>query len=613
MPLNKVTIEDDFWAPRMKVNREKTLLAAHKQLRDTGRIDAFRLDWKPGMEPQPHRFWDSDVAKWVEAASYSLATHPDPELEKLVEEVVDKIIGAQHPDGYLNVFYTVVEPENRWKNLRDWHELYCAGHLIEAAVAHHQATGKRDFLDATIRYADYIDSVFGDEPGKRYGAPGHEEIELALVKLYHATGEGRYLKLSEFFLNQRGQKPSVFRLERPDEEYRAEPGYHQDHLPVREQTTAEGHAVRAMYLYCGMADVAAETGDEELLSACEKLWENVTTKRMYITGGIGSTSEGERFTTDYDLPNATAYAETCAGIGLVFWAHRMLQFGPDSRYADVMERALYNGVISGVSLDGERFFYVNPLESAGDHHRQEWFGCACCPPNIARLIASLGGYIYSQADNDVYVHLYVQGEAELEVAGQKVMLRQETDYPWDGLVRVTVRPERPVRFGLNLRLSGWCLGAMLAVNGQLCKMTENVTDGYVRIEREWTGEETVELGVAMPTLLSEAHPAMKAAAGRVALQRGPIVYCLEQADNPIPLHQIVLPYDQELPLELVEEHREGAVVVKAQAQAAQDSDWRGALYRPEPTRMAPFEMTAVPYCVWDNRSPGEMLVWIRMC
>ena len=613
MPLNKVTIEDDFWAPRMKVNREKTLLAAHKQLRDTGRIDAFRLDWKPGMEPQPHRFWDSDVAKWVEAASYSLATHPDPELEKLVEEVVDKIIGAQHPDGYLNVFYTVVEPENRWKNLRDWHELYCAGHLIEAAVAHHQATGKRDFLDATIRYADYIDSVFGDEPGKRYGAPGHEEIELALVKLYHATGEGRYLKLSEFFLNQRGQKPSVFQLERPDEEYRAEPGYHQDHLPVREQSTAEGHAVRAMYLYSGMADVAAETGDEELLSACEKLWENVTTKRMYITGGIGSTSEGERFTTDYDLPNATAYAETCAGIGLVFWAHRMLQFGPDSRYADVMERALYNGVISGVSLDGERFFYVNPLESAGDHHRQEWFGCACCPPNIARLIASLGGYIYSQADNDVYVHLYVQGEAELEVAGQKVMLRQETDYPWDGLVRVTVRPERPVRFGLNLRLSGWCLGAMLAVNGQLCKMTENVTDGYVRIEREWTGEETVELGVAMPTLLSEAHPAMKAAAGRVALQRGPIVYCLEQADNPIPLHQIVLPYDQELPLELVEEHREGAVVVKAQAQAAQDSDWRGALYRPEPTRMAPFEMTAVPYCVWDNRSPGEMLVWIRMC
>lgn len=621
VPFSRVGIEDAFWAPRMRVNRDTTLRTEYQQLKDTGRIDAFLLDWKPGMEPRPHYFWDSDVAKWVEAASYSLATHPDPELEALVDEVVGKIAGAQQPDGYLNIYFTIVEPEKRWTNLRDLHELYCAGHLMEAAVAHCEATGKRTLLDVMTRYADYIDSVFGDAPGKRPGTPGHEEIELALVKLHHATGEERYLRLSEFFLNQRGRTPSVFHMERPQEPP-APTFYCQDHLPVREQTEAVGHAVRAMYLYSGMADVAAETGDEALLRACERLWESATARRMYVTGGVGSTKEGERFTDDYDLPNDTAYAETCAAIGLVFFAHRMLQIDADSRYADVMERALYNGTISGVSLDGERFFYVNLLESVGapltasprDRDlptRQDWFGCACCPPNIARLIASLGQYVYSEGEADAHVHLYVRGSGRLTVSGREVVVTQETDYPWDGAVRLRVKPDAPARLALNLRLPGWCESAELSVDGAPVDLGSCMRKGYARIEREWTGAETIELHMPMPVQRIRAHPAVRHDAGKVALQRGPVVYCLEGVDNPTPLHGIVLPREAELAAHHEPNLLGGVTVITGEGLIADDADWEGALYRARPTQYRPCTIRAVPYCVWDNREPGPMLVWMR--
>jgi DUF1680 family protein len=607
----------------MRVNREQTIPHEYKQCKDTGRIDAFLLNWKQGMVPKPHYFWDSDVAKWIEAASYSLATHPDAELDALLDEVIEKIAGAQQKDGYLNTYFIQVEPENRWVNLGMWHELYCAGHLMEAAVAHFEATGKRKFLDVMCRYADYIDSVFG--PGKRYGCPGHEEIELALVKLYHATGERRYLKLSQFFLDQRGQKPSFFKREmerlRPEQaggnrhffgegdNFHSE--YCQDHLPVREQSEVVGHAVRAMYLYCGMADVANETGDQGLLRACERLWNNVCRKRMYITGGIGPSGSNEGFTQDYDLPNASAYAETCAAVGLVFWNHRMLQLQGDGRFADVMERALYNGTISGVSLDGKKFFYVNPLESRGNHHRQDWFGCACCPPNIARLIASIGGYIYSQSEKDAYVHLYVQGSGILQIGSKQVVLRQETDYPWDGTIRISVNPDEPTVFGLNLRIPEWSRNAELTVNGETVDLEAITSLGYARIEREWKSGDEVELVLPMPVERIEAHPAVRQNIGYIALQRGPVVYCLEQVDNRIPLHRIVLPRDSELKVHFEKKLLGGIAVIKGEALVVDDSDWDNMLYRAEPSKLKPFEITAIPYYAWDHREPGEMRVWLR--
>jgi len=614
-----VAIEDRFWAPRIRVNREKTLAHQYAQCKETGRIDAFRLDWKPGQEPVPHIYWDSDVAKWIEAASYSLATHPDRELDALLDEVVSLIASAQQPDGYLNPHFTVVEPEKRWTNLRDCHELYCAGHLMEAAVAHFQATGKRTLLDALCRYADYIGTVFGTEPGKKRGYCGHEEIELALVKLYHATGERRYLELACYFVDERGRQPYYF-----DEEARArgeDPSryrsgnydYCQAHLPVREQTEVVGHAVRAMYLYSAMADLAGETGDATLLAACERLWDNLTLRRMYLTGGIGPTRANEGFTCDYDLPNETAYAETCAAIGLVFWAHRMLQLDCDSRYADVMERALYNGVISGVSLDGERFFYENPLASLGHHHRQPWFGCACCPPNIARLLASLGQYVYSMGEGGVAVHLYIAGSARLRLNGALVTLRQETEYPWTGRVVLRLEMEQPARFTLRLRIPGWCRGTAARVNGEAVDLSGKVVKGYACLEREWRNGDRVELELPMPVERVYAHPEARQDIGRVALQRGPLVYCLEDVDNPVPIHRVMLPADAELTARFEEGVLGWEVMLAGQAVAVSDEGWESALYRTQPPVRVPVTIRAVPYCVWDNRAPGRMAVWLPEC
>lgn len=620
VPHTKVTIEDAFWAPRLRVNRERTIPHIYRQCQETGRIDAFRPGWNPGPEIKkqgiPVLFWDSDTAKWIEAASYSLATHPDHELDALLDGVIELIAQAQQPDGYLNTWFTAVEPHKRWTNLRDWHELYNAGHMIEAAVAHYHATGKRSLLDVVCRYADYIASVFGRGQNQKPGYPGHPEIELALVKLYHATGEQRYLDLSRYFVDERGRQPHYYdqeareRGEDPAAFWAKSYKYNQSHLPVYEQQEVVGHAVRAVYLYSAMVDLAAEDGNTSLFEVCQRLWRHLTTKRMYVMGGIGTSKQNEGFTSDYDLPNESAYAETCAAIGLIFWAQRMLQLDLDRRYADILELALYNAVISGVSLDGEAFFYDNPLASDGGHHRQPWFTCPCCPPNLARLLASLGQYVYAQSDIDAVVHLYVQGSGQFDLGGQTVTLEQATNYPWDGAVVLRVKLDQPATFGVRLRIPGWCAAPRLAVNGELVDVA-SVEHGYVRIEREWQDGDEVTLDLPMPVERVYAHPAVAADAGHVALQRGPIVYCLEQADNAVPLHYIVLPETTELNHQFEPALLNGVVAITGSAAAVDDSDWEDTLYRTAAPTTRQYGITAIPYYAWDHREPGAMRVWIR--
>jgi uncharacterized protein len=624
LPLTHVAIDDAFWAPRQRVNRERSIAHIYRQCLETGRIDAFRPDGGPQIEfvPRPSggvshvMFWDSDVGKWLEAASYSLATHPDPALDQLLDQVIGLIAGAQHADGYLNTWFTHVDPQNRWKNLRDWHELYCAGHLIEAAVAHYEATGKRTLLDVLCRYVDHIDRAFGDEPGKQRGYCGHPEIELALVKLAHATGEQRYLELSRYFVDERGQQPHYFDIEaraRGDDPalfWAKSYEYCQAHLPVREQPQVVGHAVRAVYLYSAMVDLAGAYGESNLLDICRRLWQHLTTKRMYVMGGIGASRHNEGFTSDYDLPNQSAYAETCAAIGLIFWAQRMLQIDLDRRYTDVLELALYNAVLSGVSLDGETFFYDNPLASNGTHHRQPWFSCPCCPPNLARLLGSLGAYVYAQSETDAVVHLYVQGAGQFQFDGQAVTLRQETSYPWDGAVQLQLELEQPTTFGLRLRLPGWCAAPRVLVNGDAIDVG-TAERGYLRIERQWQNGDRIALDLPMPVERMYAHPAVAADVGQVALRRGPIVYCLEQADHNVPLQRIALPDAAELTAHFEPDLLGGVVVVGASGVALDDAGWDGALYRTDPPSTRPCTITAIPYYAWDHREAGSMCVWVR--
>lgn len=615
-----VVIDDAFWSPRIKVNREQTIPHQYQQSKETGRIEAFKLKWKPGMKDEPHIFWDSDVAKWLEAASYSLATHPDPELDRLVDEVITLIASAQQPDGYLNIYFTVVKPGERWTDLRDAHELYCAGHLIEAGVAHYEATKKRKLLDVVCRYADHIDSVFGLEEGKKRGYCGHQEIELALVKLYRITGEKRYLKLSQFFIDERGQEPHYFTQEKVDRKGFFDEfmkyldnikEYNQSHKPVREQSKVVGHSVRAMYMYSAMADLAGEIGDASLLKACERLWDHLHTKNMFITGGIGSTGKNEGFTYDYDLPNETSYAETCAAIGLVYWNQRMLQLECDGKYADAMERALYNGVISGVSLDGKKFFYANPLASIGDRHRKEWFGCACCPPNLARLLASLGGYVYSQMTDDLVVHLYVQGEAKFDLHGQQIIFKQKTEYPWNGSISIKINLDKSDIFGVKLRIPDWCKRAKLKVNNEEIEITGKLEKGYVRIEREWKNNDLIELDLFMPIERIYSHPNVRQNANHVAIQRGPIVYCLESIDNVDFLHKLSLTKEGNLTSIYEESLLGGVVKIVGEAKLTDDPNWKEQLYSTDKPKNKPFQITAIPYYAWDNREPGQMRVWIQ--
>ncbi len=623
LPLPAVSFDDQFWAPRRRVNRERTLPHIYAQCAATGRIDAFRRDWQPAPEHAQRNgrwqgsavmFWDSDVAKWIEAAAYSLATDPDPQLDAQLDALIATIAGIQQPDGYLNTWFTHIDPAGRWSNLRDWHELYCAGHLIEAAVAHYEATGKRALLDVLCRYADYIGATFGAAPGQRRGYCGHPEIELALIRLAQATGEPRYMALSRYFVNERGRQPHYFDQEAlargadPAEFWAGSHEYNQSHLPVREQHEAVGHAVRAMYLYSAMADLAAIDGDAALGDACARLWRHLTGRRMYVMGGIGTSGTNEGFTSDYDLPNESAYAETCAAIGLIFWARRMLQLGLDRRYADVLELALYNAALSGVSLGGDAFFYENPLASRGRHHREPWFSCPCCPPNLARLVASLGAYAYAQGESEAVVHLYAQGSAQFHFGGAPVTLQVQTDYPWDGRVVVRVAAAQPVRFALRMRLPGWCAAPQVALNGgPLNALAEH---GYLRIEREWRNGDEVALELPMPIERLYADPRIAADLGCVALRRGPLLYCIEQADHAVPIERIVLPDTAELSQAFHAELLGGVAVISGAALAASHEGWDEGLYRAERPALRPCALTAIPYYAWDHRAPGAMRVWL---
>ncbi len=585
VPFTEVKFSDEFWTPRLEINREKSLPHNFEWCEKTGRISNFAKAGKL-MEGKFEGilYNDSDVYKMLEGASYSLTIHPDPKLEKAVDDVIAKIAAAQQPDGYLYTFHTLKDPSKRWTNLRNGHELYCAGHLIEAAVAHFRATGKRTFLDVAVKCADCIDGVFG--PTKRHGVGGHEELKLALVKLYQVTGQKKYLELAKFFIDIRGERS------RRDALYGT---YYQDHLPVREQSEIVGHAVRAMYLCAGATDIAAHTGDQLLVDAMGRLWQDVVRRKIYITGGIGARHDGEAFGDAYELPNESAYCETCAAIGVAFWAHRLGLMHADAQYADVVEQALYNGILSGIGIDGKHFFYVNPLASDGKHHRQPFFKCACCPTNAVRFIPSLPGYVYavgkSGGTDEIYVNLFVAGEASVQLGGNKVRLKQQTLYPWDGKTLLTVEPEKSERFTLCLRIPAWCKGATLAVNGKPAAPL-NVEKGYARLERKWRPGDAVELELPMPIERIEANPRVEANRGRVAVRRGPVVYCFEAVDNGGSAKDIVLPVDPKFTAEYRDDLLGGVTVITGVAK-----DGR--------------KITAVPYHVWDHREPGEMIVWVR--
>jgi uncharacterized protein len=607
LPFTEVKIEDDFWAPRIKLNREKIVPHNLKYCESTGRISNFAkaAGLMPG-EFQGIYFDDSDVYKVIEGAAYTLAQHRDEGLEKTIDDVIDKIAAAQQPDGYLYTFYTVNKTlDLRWTDTPKMHELYCAGHLFEAAVAYYQATGKRKLLDVAIKLADHIDSVFGED--KKHEVPGHQEIELALVKLWRVTGQDRYLKLAEFFIAERGR--ACGRKLHGD--------YNQDLVPVAQQREITGHAVRAMYLYAGVADIAAITGNKDYIETMDHIWRDVIQRKMYVTGGIGPSAHNEGFTVPYDLPNDSAYAETCAAIGMAFWNQRMAMLHADAKYADIVELVLYNGALSGVSLDGEKFFYVNPLASRGRHHRQPWFGCACCPVNVVRFLPTIGGYAYAQDQSGIYVNQYVSSRAKMEVNGVEIQLAQRSRYPWDGRIRITVEPHEKVAFALRLRIPGWCQGpqtdedlyhiagkpenraAKLSVNGQ--PMPDiSIVKGYAQIDRAWIKGDQVELDLPMPVRRVKAHAKVEANLGRVAVQRGPMIYCLEGVDNDGAPRSIALPPDSRLYSEFRPDLLGGVTVIKGEA-LLRSKD------HPQPVHVA---ITAVPYFSWDNRAPGQMVVWL---
>jgi DUF1680 family protein len=642
IPLKQVRIDNPFWSRYIQLVRTTVIPYQWEALNDriadaepSHAIQNFRIAaGKEQGEFHGFVFQDSDLAKWLEAVGYSLAIHPDPNLEQLADDAIDLIADAQEEDGYLNTYFTIKAPTKRWSNLVDCHELYCAGHMIEAAVAYYQATGKRKLLDIMCRFADLIDTTFGEKPEQLQGYCGHQEIELALVKLYQATQVKKYLKLSQYFINERGTSPSYFLKEWEQRGKTShwstgispapDLSYNQSHLPVREQSVAVGHAVRAVYMYTAMADLAALTNDQGLLDACRRLWSNITTKQMYLTGGIGSTNHGEAFTFDYDLPNDTIYAETCASIGLIFFAHRMLQIEAKSEYADVLERALYNNVIGSMSLDGKSYFYVNPLEvwpeaskkNPTRHHvkavRQPWFGCSCCPPNVARLIASLGQYIYSTNDETIYTHLYIGSEVEVQFNKQTIKLHQETNYPWDGDVKITISLKEETSCTLALRIPDWCTGKFdIHINGKKLTGAPTLVHGYLRLERAWSNGDTIELNLAMEIQYLESNPRVRVNAGKSAIQRGPLVYCLEEVDNGQPLSSMSLPKASKLTAKFDPDLLGGIVVIEGDAQSESGLEWGEELYRPAQAITQSQHIKAIPYYLWGNRTQGEMCVWIR--
>lgn len=638
-PLGKIQIEDKFWKEYMELVREHVIPYQWEALNDripdaqpSHCIENFRV--ASGQQEgtfQGMVFQDSDVYKWLEAVAYSLTWHKDEELEKTADETIDLIGAAQQPDGYLDTYYIINGLEKRFTNLMDNHELYCFGHMTEAAVAYYRATGKRKFLDIAIKYAECIAGCLGTEEGKIPGYPGHEVAEMALAALYEVTGDEKHLKLAKYFIDQRGQAPLFFEEECKkngntcfwDDSYMKKQ-YYQAGKPVREQDKAEGHAVRAVYLYSGMAEVASKTEDKELFEACRKLWDNITQKQMYVTGAIGATEHGEAFSFDYDLPNDTVYGETCAAIGLIFFARRMFEITKDSRYADVMEQALYNGVISGMSLDGKSFFYVNPLEVEPEAclkdynkrhvkpERQKWFGCACCPPNVARLLSSIGGYAFEESPDSLYMNLFVGGKLQTVKDGKENQITVETRYPWAGQIKITVENKEDSTFALALRIPGWCQSYSLKVNKELQEYSRN--QGYAMLERTWKNGDEVLLTLDMPVQLVEANPLVREDLGKVAVTRGPLVYCLEETDNGKNLSGIYLEEDADFAIKEEPELLKGIVTIETQGKKVSQKGWNGeTLYRTyQGKNYDPCSLKFIPYYAWTNRGIGEMTVWVKI-
>ena len=571
-------------------------------------------------------FQDSDLYKWIEAAAYSLKNFPDDTLEEKIDWAVDLIKDAQLEDGYLNTYYQLDERINeRWTNLRDNHELYCAGHLIEAAIAYYQATGKKELLEVAEKFVQHIEDIFITK--KCQGYSGHEEIELALVRLYYVTGQKEYLELATEFLKRRGTSPHYFDLESqkynrgPQSWWDGDYTYSQSHEPVVDQTEAVGHAVRAMYLYCAMADVARLTHDYEMEKAIERLWENVTQKKMSVNGGIGASAWGEAFSKEYDLPNDTVYNETCASVGLVFWAKRMLLLSDKSKYADVMENALYNGCLCGMDIKGERFFYVNPLEinstskARKDHkhvktERQKWFNCACCPPNLARLIESLGDYVYHTKEETIFIDLYAQSDLEYQYKEQSIKLYQMTDYPWDGSAKITVELAKPASFIVALRIPKWASAISVKCNGKLYDVSEfKQKDGYLLVERDWNNMDEIE--VCFPMQVKEIYANTKVAEddGKIAVSRGPLIYCVEEVDNGPDIATLLIKgteyktiYKENFVKEAVFIETDGVKLVNKN-----END----LYSYEKPKVCDQEIILAPYYLWGNRGYGEMAIWMK--
>ncbi len=627
--VNQVKISDGFWSKRQELvtdvvipYQEKILNNQVPDAEKSNAIANFKI--AAGMEQGEFYgmvFQDSDLAKWLEATAYSLVLKPDQELEQRADEIIGIIEAAQQEDGYLNTYFTIKEPEHRWQNLLECHELYCAGHMMEAAAAYYEATGKDTLLKVMERMADHIIDRIG--PDKEKGIPGHQEIEIGLLCLYRATGKEKYLREAEYFINERGQNPDYFKEEAKKRDWNhfgmdpADTHYNQSFAPVREQKTAEGHAVRAVYMYTAMAELAAKTGDESLIKACETLWENITRKRMYITGGVGSTSHGEAFSADYDLPNDTVYAETCASVAMVFFAHKMLEISPSSKYSDIMEKELYNGIISSMQLDGQRFFYVNPLEvdpsvsgkvSIYRHVRPErprWYACACCPPNVARLLTSLGKYIWHEKEDCIYSHLFIG--SKLEAGAADITL--EAKLPWEGKAVYTVDPKNASKFTLAIRVPAYAKNTVFTVNGKEINYQELRKDGYVYIEKNWEKGDQIQVSFDMPVTRMYANTEVRANAGAVALMRGPIVYCLEGVDNGERLQELRIPREAVIEAGEYEENLLSGIIpltlegirVKTNTQE---------LYTEEAPVRETVKIKAIPYYAWGNRGLNQMRVWV---
>jgi len=612
---NKVHVADPFWTPRLETSRKVTIPYAFEQCQQTGRIRNFEIS--AGLLEGPHegaRFNDSDVYKIMEGAAYCLQVQPDRLMRLYLDQLIRVMAAAQWEDGYLFTFYSAPkrQPERLWTNVQSVHEQYCVGHMYEAAAAHYRVTGERTFLDVALNNADLICSVFN--PAGRTDPPGHQEIEIGLCKLYRATGDAKYLDQAKFFLDQRGRTGR----RGPNGDGGLYGTYSQDHIPVVEQKEAVGHSVRAAYLYTGMADVAALTGNMEYVEAIDTIWKDVVTTKLYVTGGIGAAGGHEGFGGPYELPNMTAYCETCASIANVLWNHRMFLMHGDAKYIDVLERTMYNAVLSGISLEGDTFFYPNVLESIGQHARSPWFGCACCPSNVARFIPSVPGFAYARKDKDLYVNLFLGGEVTFEMPDNKVALSQETEYPWQGDVRITVAPEKEEPLAVLVRVPGWAQNqpvpsdlyafvkkvsdeVSLKVNGEPAPV--KIEKGYARIERTWRHGDTIELHLPMPVRRVVSHPNVKPNAGKMALQRGPLVYCLEGPDNDGQVSDLVIGDDVELAAQFRGDLLGGVVTISGEARTAKRTlDGRIV---PDATR--PF--TAIPYYAWAHRGRAPMTVW----